>query len=61
MQLAAALRAAAAPDRVLIVDCLTLWLSNLLCSEDPQILQHELQSLYQAFPHAARPLRVGGQ
>lgn len=26
----AALRAAAAPDRVVIVDCLTLWLSNLM-------------------------------
>lgn len=30
LHLAAALAAAAAPDRLLLVDCLTLWLSNLL-------------------------------
>jgi len=30
LHLAAALREHAAPDRVLLVDCLTLWLSNLL-------------------------------
>ena len=30
MQLASALRGAAAPGRCLLVDCLTLWLTNLL-------------------------------
>lgn len=30
LQLAACLRREAAPDRLLLVDCLTLWLSNLL-------------------------------
>src|SRR5271165_1133983 len=32
-RLSAALRAAASPARVVIVDCLTLWLSNLLWGE----------------------------
>src|SRR5690554_6058598 len=32
--LAAALRAAAAPDHTVIVDCLTLWLTNLLGDGD---------------------------
>lgn len=32
LHLAAALRAHAAPGHCLLVDCLTLWLSNLLCS-----------------------------
>lgn len=31
LHLASALKAQARPDRCLIVDCLTLWLSNLLC------------------------------
>jgi adenosylcobinamide kinase/adenosylcobinamide-phosphate guanylyltransferase len=33
--LAAALRAECATDRIVIVDCLTLWLSNLLLAEAP--------------------------
>ena len=32
-QLAAALQSNAAVDRCLLVDCLTLWLSNLLCAD----------------------------
>lgn len=32
IHLAAALRAHAAPDRCLLVDCLTLWMTNLLCA-----------------------------
>ena len=58
--LARALRLAAAPDRCLVVDCLTLWLSNLLfadpaCprleagekveSEDFQLMQAEIGAL----------------
>lgn len=34
-ELAAALRRAAGPGRCVIVDCLTLWLSNLLAGLDP--------------------------
>jgi adenosylcobinamide kinase/adenosylcobinamide-phosphate guanylyltransferase len=48
--LAAALAAAAAPNRVLIVDCLTLWLTNLLCSEDPQALRRESRSVVETLP-----------
>lgn len=33
LQLASVLRAEASPQRVLLVDCLTLWLTNLLFSE----------------------------
>lgn len=33
LQLGAALECHAAPERCLVVDCLTLWLSNLLCAE----------------------------
>jgi adenosylcobinamide kinase/adenosylcobinamide-phosphate guanylyltransferase len=32
--LASALRTHAAPDRCVLVDCLTLWLTNLLCTDD---------------------------
>ncbi len=37
VRLAAALQAQATPDRCLIVDCLTLWLTNVLCAgNDPR-------------------------
>jgi len=45
VHLGAALRAVAASQRVIIVDCLTLWLTNLLCQDDPQILQDETRQL----------------
>lgn len=35
IELAATLRRDAAPERVLLVDCLTLWLSNVLLRGDP--------------------------
>ena len=50
LALAAALRAHAAPFRCLLVDCLTLWLTNLLCAEDPQRLQTECAALLTALP-----------
>jgi adenosylcobinamide kinase/adenosylcobinamide-phosphate guanylyltransferase len=50
LHLAAALRAAAAPGRVIIVDCLTLWLSNLLCFEDGDALRRESASLIETLP-----------
>jgi adenosylcobinamide kinase/adenosylcobinamide-phosphate guanylyltransferase len=49
-QLAAALIANASPTRTLIVDCLTLWLTNLLCGEDPQALERESAQLLEVFP-----------
>jgi len=50
MQLGAALRAEAAPSRLVIVDCLTMWLSNLLCGEDPAALQRESRDLFETLP-----------
>ena len=52
-RLGAALRAAAQPNRVLIVDCLTLWLSNLLCGEDAGALRRETASLLETLPQLA--------
>src|SRR5271165_4958457 len=49
-RLSAALRAAASPARVVIVDCLTLWLSNLLCGENAEALRQEPLSLLETLP-----------
>jgi adenosylcobinamide kinase/adenosylcobinamide-phosphate guanylyltransferase len=49
-RLAAALAAAAAPNRMVVVDCLTLWLTNLLCSDDPDALQRESGRVLEALP-----------
>ena len=48
VRLGAALRGAAAPGRAIIVDCLTLWMTNLLCSGDAQLLRHEVADLFDA-------------
>jgi adenosylcobinamide kinase / adenosylcobinamide-phosphate guanylyltransferase len=45
VELAAALRDIAAPERVIIVDCLTLWLANLLALADRDALERERTSL----------------
>jgi len=50
LRLSAALRAVAAPQRVIIVDCLTLWLTNLLCRDDPKMLHDETRQLLEALP-----------
>jgi adenosylcobinamide kinase/adenosylcobinamide-phosphate guanylyltransferase len=51
LHLGAALRAVAAdPGRVIVVDCLTLWLSNLLCSEQADLLPHELADFFETLP-----------
>jgi adenosylcobinamide kinase / adenosylcobinamide-phosphate guanylyltransferase len=47
LRLAAALRTAA-PSGVVVVDCLTLWLSNLLCLEDEELLRRESAGLMDA-------------
>ncbi len=48
MALAAALRAECAADRLVIVDCLTLWLSNLVLAGSP--LEPERTALLDALP-----------
>lgn len=45
LALAAVLRAEATEGRCLLVDCLTLWLTNLLMLEDPQRLERERDAL----------------
>jgi adenosylcobinamide kinase/adenosylcobinamide-phosphate guanylyltransferase len=45
VELARVLRDNAAPDRCLLVDCLTLWLTNLLMLDDPQRLVQERDAL----------------
>lgn len=51
--LAAALEAHAAPRRCLVVDCLTLWLTNLLMIRDAERLAKERDALLQRLPAAA--------
>lgn len=48
--LAATLRREAAPDRCLLVDCLTLWLTNLLCQPDPDLLAYQRADLLETLP-----------
>ena len=45
LALAQALRETAATDRCLLVDCLTLWLTNLLMLDDPERLIAEREAL----------------
>ena len=44
------LREQAAADRCLLVDCLTLWLSNLLCASDASVFATERRALVELLP-----------
>ncbi|MBV6882575.1 bifunctional adenosylcobinamide kinase/adenosylcobinamide-phosphate guanylyltransferase [Xanthomonas euvesicatoria] len=48
--LAATLQAHAAPDRCVLVDCLTLWLSNLLGHADAGVFARERDALLATLP-----------
>lgn len=48
--LAEVLQHEAAVGRCLLVDCLTLWLTQLLCDADEQRLRHELCELLRVLP-----------
>ncbi|HEY5718275.1 MAG TPA: bifunctional adenosylcobinamide kinase/adenosylcobinamide-phosphate guanylyltransferase [Motiliproteus sp.] len=50
LALAATLAREASSERCLLVDCLTLWLTNLLCLEQPERLQQELDALDRVLP-----------
>lgn len=50
LALAAALQRHAAENRCVLVDCLTLWLTNLLCAEDETRLRSEVAALLEALP-----------
>ncbi|MEJ6008048.1 bifunctional adenosylcobinamide kinase/adenosylcobinamide-phosphate guanylyltransferase [Paucibacter sp. AS339] len=60
LSLSRALQANAAPERLLLVDCLTLWLTNWLMpmSGTPDLAgwQRELQSLNELLPHLPSPV-----
>lgn len=48
VELARVLRENAAPDRCLLVDCLTLWLTNLLMLDDAERLAREREALLES-------------
>jgi adenosylcobinamide kinase/adenosylcobinamide-phosphate guanylyltransferase len=50
LALAAALQREAAQNRCVLVDCLTLWLTNLLCAQDEARLQQEVADLLRVLP-----------
>lgn len=50
IRLAAALQAHAAAGRCLLVDCLTLWLTNLLIANDEALFERERDALLQTLP-----------
>lgn len=50
LDLAATLRSHAAADRCLLVDCLTLWLTNLLTNVDTTLRERECDALLQVLP-----------
>jgi adenosylcobinamide kinase/adenosylcobinamide-phosphate guanylyltransferase len=48
--LARALRTHAAAHRCLLIECLTLWLTNLLCAQDESLLARERDALVETLP-----------
>jgi len=50
LRLATVLRQQAAADRCLLVDCLSLWLTNLLLAGDADLLAREREALLETLP-----------
>ncbi len=50
LHLAAVLQTSTAADHFIIVDCLTLWLTNLLLAEDASLLEREREALLELLP-----------
>lgn len=50
LALAATLQHHAAANHCVLVDCLTLWLTNLLCAQDESRMQTEVKSFLQMLP-----------
>ncbi|WP_018866954.1 MULTISPECIES: bifunctional adenosylcobinamide kinase/adenosylcobinamide-phosphate guanylyltransferase [unclassified Thioalkalivibrio] len=48
--LARALEQAAGPGQCLLVDCLTLWLTQLLCTDDEARIEREREALIETIP-----------
>ncbi len=50
LALAATLKTQADAERLVLIDCLTLWLTNLLMTEDDTVVVREREALLQALP-----------
>lgn len=50
LHLAQALQAQDAPNRTILVDCLTLWITQLLCHDNPALLAQELNAFQTLLP-----------
>jgi adenosylcobinamide kinase/adenosylcobinamide-phosphate guanylyltransferase len=50
LRLAATLERACAPERCVLVECLTLWLANLIWQPDPAVMDRELAALDELLP-----------
>lgn len=62
VRLAGALAAYARHDRCLLVECLTLWLTNLLCDAGAEALPREREALLAALPGLpGRVILVGNE
>jgi len=52
VELTKILRKIDADDKCILVDCLTLWVTNLLCAENEQQQKNEIEKLLEFLPHA---------
>ena len=50
LELAHVMQTHAADDTCLLVDCLTLWLTNLILADEPDVLARETQALLDTLP-----------
>jgi len=50
LHLAAALKQHAAVKKCMLIDCLTLWLTNLLLADDEPLLRDEIEQLLKTLP-----------
>ncbi len=50
LRLALTLQQYASPDRCLLLDCLTLWLTNLLCANDEELFKRERAAFLETLP-----------
>lgn len=53
IKLAAALSSQAITERCILIDCLTLWLTNLLMADDATLFAYELEALLKLLPTLA--------
>ena len=53
INLAATLQQLCQPNHCVLVDCLTLWLTNLLIADDTSVLENEIEALINVLPTLA--------